>query len=73
MKTIDIKDYCLVSYKDDDITKQAVFDRLIEYFKKHEAFCGETICQCNNPSIDAPNVLGDIADFLFSVKYHDND
>lgn len=63
----------IVTFNDDEATKQAVFDRVLEYFKKHEAFHGESIHQMDNPIIDAPSVMSDIADDIlkFSVQYKD--
>lgn len=69
---IEFEDY-VVEYSDDDETKQRVFDRVMAFFRKHEAFHGETICQCDRPMIDAPGVLADIADEAigFKVTYTD--
>ena len=60
-----------VTYNDDDATKQAVFDRVIAYFKKHDAWDGESVFQRDDPLIDASNVLADIADNIikFDVEY----
>lgn len=70
MPTID-QAFLRVTYNDDEATKQAVFDRVIAYFKKHDAWDGESICQRDGPLIDAPYVLADIADNIikFDVEY----
>lgn len=70
MPTID-QAFLRVTYSDDDATKQAVFDRVIAYFKKHDAYSGETIFQMDNPIFNAPSVLADIADNIikFDVEY----
>ena len=41
------------------------------YFTEHQAFDGESINQRDNPIIDAPNVMSDIADDIikFVVEY----
>lgn len=52
----------VVTFKDDEVTKQAVFDRVMSFFKEHEMFNGECIHQCDATIIDAPSVLSDIAD-----------
>lgn len=58
IKTTDL----VAKYRDDEAAKQAVFDRVITYFREHECFHGESIHQSDNPIIDAPNVMSDIAD-----------
>jgi hypothetical protein len=67
---IKVNDY-EVSYEETDEIKQAVFDRVMKYFNKHQAFHGEVIMQMDDPIIDAPNVLADIADDIikFKVEY----
>ena len=57
-------------YDDSETIKNAVFERVMEFFKDHEAFSGESIMQSDSPLIDAPNVLADIADNIikFSVE-----
>ncbi len=67
MSTFETPD-AVVTFKDDEATKQAVFDRVMAFFKEHESFCGESICQCDGPIIDAPNVLADIADDILCFK-----
>lgn len=64
----------VVTFKDDEATKQAVFDRVMAYFKEHEMFSGESIHQCDATIIDAPSVLSDIADDIiqFDVVWKEN-
>ena len=66
-------DDVIAKYSDSDQIKQAVFDRVLQYFKDFEAFQGETIHQSDDPIIYAPNVLSDIADDIlkFKVTYKD--
>ncbi len=59
-------DEYIVTFADSAEVKDAVFTRLIEYFKKHEAFSGESICQSDGPTVDAINVLSDIADDIIT-------
>jgi hypothetical protein len=68
---IKVNDY-EVSYEETDEIKQAVFDRVMKYFVKHEAFHGEVIMQMDDPIIDAPTVLADIADDIIKFKVYDN-
>lgn len=68
--TID-QEFMRVTYLDDEATKQAVFDRVMAYFTKHQAFDGESIHQRDSTTIDAPCVLAYIADNIirFQVEY----
>lgn len=70
MPTID-QEFMRVTYLDDEATKQAVFDRVMAYFTKHQAFDGEGIHLRDSTTIDAPCVLADIADNIikFQVEY----
>lgn len=63
----------IVTYDASDNIKDAVFNRVIAYFKEHKVFQGETIHQMDNTIIDAPSVMSDIADNIikFNVIYKD--
>lgn len=61
-------DDLIVTVDDSPETKKIVWDRLIAYFRKHGAYCGESVMQCNGPQIGAPEVLGDIADIIFTTR-----
>lgn len=65
-------DDCEVTYRDDQDVRDAVFNRLIAWYREQEAFNGESICQCDGPIIDAPNVLSDIADNIIKFEVKDN-
>lgn len=54
--------YGTVTYKDDQATKDAVFEKLLAWFFKHQAFSGESIMQTDAPQIEAPVLLSDIAE-----------
>ena len=58
-----------IEYSDTDETKSEVFNRLIEFFIKHEAFNGEAIYQNDNPLLDAPELLSDIAENIIQFKH----
>ncbi len=60
-----------VTYNADPKTVQAVFDRLIEWYCKYKLFCGESICQSDRGSIEAPIVLSDIADDILQFMVDD--
>jgi len=57
-----------VEYDDSHDTKCKVFDRLIEFFIKHEAFDGECICQSDGLQIDAPVLLSEMADDIIQFN-----
>jgi len=71
MKTIKT-DWCIVTCPDDEATKQAVFDKILSFYKEHEVFSGESIMQ-SDIGMDAPELLSDIADDIlkFKVEYTD--
>jgi len=64
-------DNFIARYNDNQATKDAVFKKVIAFFKRHEAFNGECICQCDEPMIDAPYFMADLADNIieFDVEY----
>lgn len=63
-----------VSYEDSQEVRDAVFEKIMDYYKKHNVFSGESIMQMDNPVIDAPTVLSDIADDIikFKVEYDED-
>ena len=52
---------------------EKVFDRVLAFYIEHETFMGEAIQQADEPIMDAPSVLSDIADNIikFDVKWKD--
>lgn len=61
-----------VSYDSSDFTDSLVFETLMEeYFIPFNAFSSETICQNDDCQIYASEVLANIADKIFKVKYND--
>jgi hypothetical protein len=52
----------------DEDLKDKVFERVMEYIIKHEAFCGESIHQSDKPILDAPNVMSDIVDNILNIE-----
>ena len=61
----------VVKFKDNEEIKAKVFSRLIAFYFHHEAFSGEQIQQSDEPVIDAPTLLSEIADDIikFDVEY----
>lgn len=75
-KTIEVQDGdAILTYEETDEIKQQIFDRVMKYFLEHNSFYGESIMQSDNPIIDAPNVLAEIADDImkFKVEMKDED
>lgn len=51
-----------VTYKDDPETRDMVFKHVVDWYFKHTCFSGECICQMDEPQIDAPIFLSDLAE-----------
>ena len=54
-------------------TKKIVWEKLIGYFRKHGAYCGESVMQCDGPNIEASEVMSEIADIIFKTGDKDAD
>lgn len=65
--------YSTVTYHDDRATRDALFEKMLAYYKEHETFSGESIMQMDGPLIAAPDLVSDIADdiFKFEVTHKD--
>ena len=48
--------------------KEKVYQAVLDYYKKHQAYAGEVIMQDDNCIINAPEVLANIADDIFKFK-----
>ncbi len=59
----------IAEFNDSQEIKEKVFQKVLEYFKEHEAFSGESILQSDNPIIEAPHVMAEIADDIIKFKY----
>lgn len=60
-----------VSFDDTPELRDAVFEKVISFFEKHESFHGEAIMQSDDPQIYAPQLMADLADDIikFELKY----
>jgi len=69
-RTIEQKDI-RITFNETEELKQAIYDRVLKFFVDMESFWGESIMQSDNPQIEAPIVMSDIADdlFKFDVEY----
>lgn len=61
-------DWATVTYEMTPEKKDAIVARVLEFYKKHENFTGESICQCDGPIMDGYVVLADIADDIIEFK-----
>ena len=61
MRTIKTKN-CIVTFSEEPSVKDAVFEAVVKFFVDHESFNGESIMQNDNPQMDSPVLLADIAD-----------
>lgn len=57
-----------VTYNCNAEIKDAVFNEVMQFFLKHEAFSGEVIIQTDDTIIEAPGVLAEIADRIIEFK-----
>ena len=63
-----------VSFEETPELKEEVYQRVLAWYVKHDSFLGESIMQSDNPQIDAPVFLSDLADDVFKFKYkHDEE
>lgn len=70
MKTLDLGTR-LVEYQDDQATRDAVYEKVLDWFIQVETFSGEGVMQNDTPLLEAPQLLVDLADdiFQFDVKW----
>ena len=64
---------CVVEWNDSPETKDAVFQHLLNWYIEHGAFSGESIMQRDDPQLDAPVILSDIADDVIKFRLKDTD
>lgn len=55
-------DWATVTYEMTPEKKDAIVARVLEFYKKHESFHGESICQSDDPIMNGYVVLAEIAD-----------
>ena len=63
----------IITYNDDQSTRDAVFERILAWFIKVDSFDGESIMHCDKSQIEAPILLSELADnvFEFDTVYDD--
>lgn len=72
MKTERIKDY-QITYNDSQEAREKLYAACLEWFKDQGHYSGESIMQSDEPQIQAPVFLSDVADdiFQFDQVYDD--
>ena len=62
-----------LTYRNDQVVKDEIYYKLLEFFKDHQAFNKEQNAQNDGVQIDSPDLLGEIAEdlFKFKVEYKD--
>lgn len=69
LELIETKDY-LASYTNSQELKDKVFNEVISFCEKYEAFEGEVLCQMDEPMIEAGYFLSNLIDEIgFKVEY----
>ena len=53
-----------VYYDDSQANKDAVFERLLEFFVEHKSFFPEHLLQNDDAITDAPNVLAELLEII---------
>lgn len=66
-ETEETEDYIL-TYKNSNKVKDKVFDSVVAFCKKHEAFSGEDIFQSDDPQIYAPELIAIIAEDVIKFR-----
>lgn len=69
MRKFETSDY-VVEFDDSQNIKDAVFEELIKFYKRNESFNGESVQQNDDCIINAPEVLGDIADRIIKFQFN---
>ena len=53
---------CIVEINPTQKMKDDVFDAIVAYCKEQDVWSGESLMQCDSPSIEAPQTLSNIID-----------
>lgn len=72
----------IASYYDSFAIREAVFNKIIDWFLKHKIDCGKSIIhglfmedKCDRPTIEAPHLLAEILDDIveFDISFDEDD
>jgi len=61
-------DWCVASFDLTEEKKDAIVARVLEFYRKHQSFHGESICQSDGPIMDGYCVLAEIADNILKFE-----
>jgi hypothetical protein len=70
-----VQDDMTVTFEETDELKSQVYEKVLQFFLDMGAFSGESIMQSDDPQLEAPELLSDLADyhFRFQVEYHEDE
>jgi hypothetical protein len=68
-KTIETNDY-IVTYQETQEIKDKIFDLVIDFYRRHGAFNGESVFQNDNVHIDCPEFMSYIVDNVIKFDYN---
>jgi hypothetical protein len=57
--------------QDENVIKDLVYQKVLQWFIKRKAFAGEVIMQNDDSQIESAPLLADIADDIFKCVYND--
>ena len=63
-RSIQTEDFNVV-FEDTPELRERVFEHVLAFLTKHEAFSGESIMQSDDPQIEAPEFLAELVDEVF--------
>jgi hypothetical protein len=57
-----------LQYNDDPATKELVFEKVLEFFRKRHVYCGESVMQNDDIALDAPEFFSMLANDVFKFE-----
>lgn len=65
-----VTDWCEATV---NVSDKRIADRVLEYFASVEAFSGESVVQSDRAATEGIEMLAELADEIFVVKYRDDE
>lgn len=62
-RTIETKDF-IIKFEETEKMRDEVFEKLLDYYVRNEAFSGESVEQSDHCQIEACELLSDIVDII---------
>lgn len=63
--TVETDEYTLTYDAGPEIQNQ-LYTKMLGFYKRHHAFSGESVMQCDGPQLEAPELLAEIAEEIFN-------